>query len=216
MKLSKIINNNILLVDKTKGLSSFNVIRILRMKSGIRKMGHAGTLDPAASGLLIIGVEKVGTKKMTEFLQLPKTYKMEILLGKKTDTGDLDGRVIEEKKFNGIKKEKALEVLKSLEGEVDLTVPIYSALKLNGKRFYHYAREGKKIDLPKRKTKINSLKLLDINKNIIKVEMDCGHGTYARSVGEEIGKRLGYPATLQNLRRTKIGEFSVENAMKIS
>ncbi|MEK9170502.1 MAG: tRNA pseudouridine(55) synthase TruB [Patescibacteria group bacterium] len=212
------IKDGILLVDKSKGKSSFDVIRILRRKLGIRKMGHAGTLDPLASGLLIIGVEK-GTKKLNGYLHLPKTYIIDVLLGKQTDTGDMEGKIISEKKVGEIPQEEIEKVLKSMEGEIELTVPIYSALKLKGRPFYSYAREGISIDLPKRKTQIFRLKLFDAhpegNCYILKVEMDCSYGTYARSISEEIGHRLGHPATTKDLRRTKIGDFSVEQAVKI-
>ena len=212
------IKNNILLIDKPKGISSFDVIRVLRRKLGIRKMGHAGTLDPLASGLLIIGIGK-GTKKMQEFLHLPKTYIIDILLGKQTDTGDMEGKIISEKEVGEISRGEVEKVLGFMEGEIELTVPIYSALKLKGRPFYSYARDGISIDLPKRKTQIFRLKLLEIyreeNNFILKVEMDCSFGTYARSISEEIGRRLGYPATIKDLRRTKIGDFLVEKATKI-
>src|SRR3989344_4797931 len=107
----------------------FNVIRILRRRLRIRKMGHAGTLDPLASGLLIIGVGK-GTKKMREFLHLPKTYIIDILLGKQTETGDMEGKVVAEKEVGEISRDEVEKVLRSMEGEVGLRVPIYSALKL--------------------------------------------------------------------------------------
>lgn len=214
----KKIKNNILLIDKPKGMSSFDVIRIFRRKLGIRKIGHAGTLDPLASGLLIVGVGK-GTKKMGEFLHLPKTYIIDVLLGKQTDTGDMEGKVIAEKPAGEIPRQEIEKVLRSMEGEIELTVPAYSALKLKGRPFYSYAREGISIDLPKRKTQIFKLKLLDARQEgiyyFLKVEMDCSFGTYARSVAEEIGRRLGYPATTKDLRRTKIGDFSVENSVKI-
>ena len=214
------IKDDILLVDKPKGMSSFDVIRILRRKLGIRKMGHAGTLDPLASGLLIVGVEK-GTKKLNDYMRLPKTYLMEILLGKQTTTGDMEGEIIAQKEVGEIDKSEIEKVLKSLQGDIELEAPIYSAIKFKGRPLYDYARKG--IDIGdnsfKRKTKIYKLNLLDSYGEdkywILKVEMDCSHGTYARSVAEEIGRRLGCPATIKELRRTKIGDFLVEKAIKI-
>lgn len=220
---------DILFIDKPKGITSFDVIRILRKKLGVRKMGHGGTLDPRASGLLIIGVGK-GTKKLNQYLNFKKTYVMDILFGVKTDTGDMDGKIIEEKSVGvplvgtHIKK-----ILKEMQGEIELEVPIYSAIKIKGKPLYKYAREGKKITPPKRKVTIFYLKLLDYKivipaqagihnqkeEHILRVEMQSEKGTYARSVGEEIGRRLGYPSTLKDLRRTKIGDIKVENAKKL-
>ncbi|NQU83354.1 MAG: tRNA pseudouridine(55) synthase TruB [Parcubacteria group bacterium] len=204
----------IIYIDKPKGITSFDVIRILRKKLGIRKMGHGGTLDPAASGLLIIGINK-GTKKLNDFLHFKKTYVMDILLGVKTDTGDMEGKVIEEKKVKEIDLKIIKKVLKDMEGEIEMEAPIYSAIKLKGKPLYKYAREGKEVKPPIRKVEIYYLKLLDYKKDTLRVEMECEKGTYARSVGEEIGKRLEYPATLKDLRRTKIGDIKVEDAKKL-
>jgi tRNA pseudouridine55 synthase len=212
-------DKEILLIDKPKGISSFDVIRILRKELGVRKLGHAGTLDPLATGLLIIGVGK-GTKRLNDLLKLPKVYEMDILLGKKTETGDLEGKVLEEKEVEKIASEEARKVLKDLEGEIELSVPRYSAVKVSGEPLYKSARRGVKVTPPKRRMKINSLKLLEVSKVgrgiILKVKMACASGVYARSVGEEIGRRLGFPATLADLRRTRVGRFRVENALQLS
>ncbi|MDA2936437.1 tRNA pseudouridine(55) synthase TruB [Patescibacteria group bacterium AH-259-L05] len=211
-------DNEIIFIDKSKDMSSFDVIRVLRKKLGVKKMGHAGTLDPLATGLLIIGIDK-GTKKLKQYVGLDKTYVMEVLLGKKTDTGDLEGKVIEEKQVDKVSKEKIKNVLKSMEGELELPVPLYSAVKIKGKPLYKYARKGIEVEPPRRKTNIHYLKFLDLKKQgkrcILKVEMKCQKGTYARSVAEEIGSRLNLPATVENLRRTKIGDFNISQAQAL-
>jgi len=210
---------DILFIDKPKGMSSFDVIRVLRKKLKIKKMGHAGTLDPQATGLLIIGVGK-GTKKLKEFAQLSKTYLMEVLIGQRTETGDFEGKVVEEKEVKKVDIKKVKKILKEMEGEIELQVPLYSAVKFKGKPLYKYAREGIKITSPKRRTKIFYLKLLGWKKKgkffVLKIEMKCQKGTYARSVAEEIGRRLNFPATLKELRRLKIGNFDVSKAKKIT
>ncbi|RLC36058.1 MAG: tRNA pseudouridine(55) synthase TruB [Candidatus Nealsonbacteria bacterium] len=210
---------DILFIDKPKGMSSFDVIRVLRKKLKIKKMGHAGTLDPQATGLLIIGVGK-GTKKLKEFAQLSKTYLMEVLIGQRTETGDFEGKVAEEKEVKRVDIKKVKKILKEMEGEIELQVPLYSAVKFKGKPLYKYAREGIKITPPKRRTKIFYLKLLGWKKKgkffVLKIEMKCQKGTYARSVAEEIGRRLNFPATLKELRRLKIGNFDVSKAKKIT
>ncbi len=210
---------DILFIDKPKGMSSFDVIRVLRKKLKIKKIGHAGTLDPQATGLLIIGVGK-GTKKLKEFAQLSKTYLMEVLIGQRTETGDFEGKVTEEKEVKKVDIKKIKKILKEMEGEIELQVPLYSAVKFKGKPLYKYAREGIKITPPKRRTKIFYLKLLDWKKKgkffVLKIEMKCQKGTYARSVAEEIGRRLNFPATLKELRRLKIGNFDVSKAKKIT
>jgi len=210
---------NILLVDKPKGITSFDVIRVLRKKMGKKKMGHAGTLDPLASGLMIIGIDK-GTKRLTEFLKLPKTYIADILLGKKTDTGDLEGKVIEEKAVGEISEEKIKEELEKFIGKHSLAVPMYSAIKVGGQPLYKRARKNDdSVAPPIKEMEVTDAKLLDIQKTdgkvVLKVEMGVTSGTYIRTLGEEFGRRLGYPATLSDLRRTTIGKYKVEDAMSL-
>ncbi len=241
----------ILLVDKPKGITSFDVIRNIKNKYGDflkigyaqnLKIGHAGTLDPLATGLLIIGVGE-GTKKMSDFLKLSKVYEVHILLGVKTDTGDLDGKIIEEKVINfvdpdsdkplqaaaavpkaeritiGVDEKEVARVFKSMLGDITLSVPIYSAVKQKGVPLYKRARRGEKVVPPVKLMKVFKMELLGIIKEkgkiVLFVEMEVGSGTYVRSIVEEIGKRLGMPATVKELRRTKIGEFDVRNAQKL-
>ena len=164
---------NILLVDKPKNITSFDVIRRLRVKLGIRKMGHAGTLDPLASGLMIIGVND-GTKKMTDFLKLPKTYVADILLGKKSETGDREGKIIEEKSTEGITDEMIHSVVANFAGKHNLAVPMYSAIKVGGRPLYSIARKveaGKILTEketnavpPMKEMEVTSIKLLEIKR----------------------------------------------------
>lgn len=211
----------IILIDKPVGISSFDVIRRLRKRFGIRKMGHAGTLDPLASGLLIIGLNE-GTKKLNDYLKLDKEYVTEVKLGQRTTTGDLEGEVVEEKEVGEIKKETVEEALSSMVGVLDLPVSAYSAIKQGGVPLYKKARAAKErgetipdSELPKRAMRVYEAELLDVTNEILKVRFKVGSGTYVRSLGEELGRRLGYPATLASLRRTEIGEFRVEDAETI-
>jgi tRNA pseudouridine55 synthase len=211
------MTDTILLVDKPRGITSFDVIRILRRKLGIKKMGHAGTLDPLASGLMIIGINE-GTKKLSEFLKLPKTYKAEILFGKKTDTGDLEGKVVEEADASALSEESVREAVKNFIGKHSLAVPAYSAVKRNGVPLYKLARQGvENIAPPIKEMEVTDARFLsfskDGNRAVLAVELDVSSGTYIRTLGEELGRRLGVPATLQNLRRTKIGEFEIKDAI---
>lgn len=210
--------DDILLIDKPKGISSFDVIRVLRKKLGVRKMGHAGTLDPLASGLMIIGLG-VGTKKLHEFLKLPKTYDTEILLGKRTTTGDLEGEVLEEKEVAVIDRDGVQNTLQNMVGIVPLPVPVYSAIKVSGKPLYKRARAGETIIPPIKNMQIDAMELLDIHREgngmVLVVQMDVGSGTYVRSVAEEIGRKLGLPATVKELRRTRIGDFDIKDAKQL-
>lgn len=211
-----VMKKNIILIDKPTGITSFDVIRILRRKLGIKKMGHSGTLDPLASGLMIIGVDE-GTKKLNEYLKLSKIYIVDILLGVSTETGDREGEIVEKKEAKNLTKEQIKNVLKEMKGRLELKVPIYSAIKIKGKPLYEYARKGKEVELPKKNMEILGIKLIDIadNKNgtfNIKTEINVSSGTYIRSIAEEFGRRLGYPASLSNLKRIKIGDFDIKDA----
>ncbi len=216
--MSKKLPENIILVDKPKGITSFDVIRRLRKELGIRKMGHAGTLDPLASGLMIIGLSD-GTKRMNEFLKLPKSYDAEILLGTRTDTGDLEGEVLEEREVYDVEEGYIKEVIQNFKGVFDLPVPKYSAIKRNGKPLYEYAREGEVVELPIKPMEIFASRYLGIEQMaegyVLKVSFDVASGVYIRSLVEYLGKFLDTPATLANLRRTKIGDFSLKEAIHL-
>jgi len=216
----------IILIDKPKGITSFGVIRELRKKIGVRKIGHAGTLDPLATGLMILGVGK-GTKKLNEFIKLDKEYEAEVLLGEKRTTGDMEGEVLEERRV-----EEAAEILRSkisaalndMKGELTLPVSAYSAIKVDGvpmyKRAREAAKEGKIIEeVPERKMKIYQADLKEVTvdggRAVAKIGFKVGSGTYVRSLAEELGRRLGYPAVLKNLRRTKVGKFDIKDAKQL-
>lgn len=203
-----------MLVDKPKGITSFDVIRILRQKLGVWKMGHAGTLDPNASGLLIVGLGE-GTKHLKDLIGLSKTYIAEILLGVKTDTGDLDGKILETKEVTNFTREEIAHVISSLNGTIKLPVPIFSAIKQNGKPLYKKAYKGHEVIPPEKEMKVHLASLMDIHLPVVTVSFDVGSGTYIRSLAEEFGKRLGTVATLQNLRRTSIGEYKIEDAERL-
>ncbi|MCF7815663.1 MAG: tRNA pseudouridine(55) synthase TruB [Candidatus Pacebacteria bacterium] len=215
---------DIILIDKPKGITSFDVIRRLRKELGIRKMGHAGTLDPLATGLMIVGIEK-GTKKLESFLKLDKEYVAEIRIGEKRSTGDLEGVILEEKDVSYLDEKEVKKFLGEMIGTIVLPVSAYSAIKKDGVPMYKRARKAEKtgnvvVDIPMREMKVYEAELMGIkcgkNRCVVTVRFHVGSGTYIRSLAEEIGRRLGYPATLQNLRRTKIGEFDVKEARELA
>lgn len=214
------IEPGIILVDKPKGITSFDVIRRLRKELSIRKMGHAGTLDPNATGLMIIALEGA-TKKLAGYIKLPKCYEAEILFGLKTDTGDTDGAAIEDVKIVDIPAPDIEKILADIEKEkiLNIKVPAYSAIKQNGKSLYELARKGVAVDAPIKAMEVTSAKFLSVRhengKTYASVSFNVGSGAYIRSIAEEIGRRLGVPATLSNLRRTSIAEYKVEDARKI-
>jgi len=202
--------DDILFVDKPKGITSFDVIRILRRKLNIKKMGHAGTLDPLASGLMIIGIGD-GTKKLKDFIGLPKTYEAEILFGVKTDTGDMDGKVVESCDVGDLNEDSVRKILDEMVGVLKLPIPAYSAIKRGGESLYKKARRGEKFILSVGEMEILSVKFIKIEDVTLKAEFSVSSGTYIRSIAEEIGNRIGVFATLKELRRTRIGEYGLED-----
>ena len=219
----------LLLIDKPKGISSFTVIRELRRLTGVRKMGHAGTLDPLATGLMLIGVEK-GTKLLTNLVGLDKEYVAEILIGERRSTGDMEGEIIEMKDYVGDLNKEIVEVkLQSMLGELELPVSAYSAIKKDGVPMYKRARVAEKkgeqvTDVPIRLMKIYEVELLEEKiviteqgqRMLLIVRFKVGSGTYIRSLAEELGRRLNYPAVLANLRRTKVGDYKIEDAKQLT
>ena len=219
---------DILLIDKPAGITSFDVIRKLRRKLGVQKLGHAGTRDPMATGLLMVGVGE-GTKKLQEYLKLSKVYEAEVLLGVRTDTGDREGKILERlegEKVRRLKEGEIQKVLELLVRKIVLPVPRYSAIKVGGKRLYAMARKGEEFEPPKKEMEVVRLVFRGIKNEesgirgegigiVVKFEVEVTSGTYIRSLAEEIGRRLGVPSTLWSLRRTRIGEFTIENAHKL-
>lgn len=210
----------ILLVDKPKGITSMDVIRRLRKELNIKKIGHAGTLDPLATGLMVVGVG-TGTKKLAELIKLDKEYIAEIRIGEKRTTGDLEGEIVAEKEVTNIERETVEKALTKLLGTNTYPVSAYSAIKVNGVPMYKHARsaerEGKTVrEVPQREMAVYEAELLDFeliqNRAIATVRFFVGSGTYIRSLAEALGEKINYPATLQNLRRTKVGEFDIKKA----
>lgn len=206
---------DILLIDKPKGITSFDVIRKLRKELHGTKMGHAGTLDPLASGLLLVATGK-NTKKLNHFLKLPKTYDVEILVGESRTTGDMEGEVIEKSEVDELSEKEVLGVFEGMIGTVSLQVPRYSAIKVGGEPLYKKARRGDEFEPPVKDMIITDIRLLGLKKEddyyVVSASMDVGSGAYVRSIAEEVGRRLGYPAVVKELRRTVIGDFVIENA----
>ena len=212
------MEDDILLVDKPKGITSFDVIRRLRKELNIKKMGHAGTLDPLASGLMIIGIN-TGTKKLTNYIKLDKTYEAEVVIGEQRTTGDMEGEIVAESDASGVTREEVEQTLAGMVGVLALPVPVYSAIKKDGQPLYKKARKGQDVETPVKDMHVQHAELTRTETNGERVHahiiFDVGSGTYIRSLAEELGRRLGHPATLGNLRRTRVGEFKIEDARTV-
>lgn len=210
--------NGVIIVDKEKGKTSFDEIRDIRKKYNIKKVGHAGTLDPMATGVLIILVGEA-TKLSDYLMNHDKEYIATLKLGKKTDTGDSEGTIIEEKEIPNLCKENVQNVLNTFIGKSKQIPPMYSAIKVNGKKLYELAREGKEIERQERKIEIYSLeiiKLIEENKKIAEIEfkVNCSKGTYIRTLCEDIAEKLGTCGYMKELRRTRVGRFTLNDKDK--
>ena len=210
--------NGVIIVDKEKGKTSFDEIRDIRKKYNTKKVGHAGTLDPMATGVLIILVGEA-TKLSDYLMNHDKEYIATLKLGKKTDTGDSEGKIIEEKEIPNLCKENVQNVLNTFIGKSKQIPPMYSAIKVNGKKLYEFAREGKEIERQERKIEIYSLeiiKLIEENKKIAEIEfkVNCSKGTYIRTLCEDIAEKLGTCGYMKELRRTRVGRFTLNDKDK--
>ena len=210
------MEDDFLLVDKPVGMSSFGVVaRVRRILSKIEgkkvKVGHTGTLDPFATGLMILMVGK-GTKRAGEFLKLDKEYEATVRLGATSTTGDPEGEIVEIDKKIDIDEAQVEKVVESFVGEIEQRVPNFSAVKINGERAYKLARKGVEVEMPKRKVRIYEIKILDYKWPELKIRCKVSSGTYIRTLGEDIGEKLGVGGYLTELRRTQVGKYRVEDA----
>ena len=220
------MKDGIVLIDKPADWTSFDVVAKIRghIRRGYTerggkptkrqlKVGHAGTLDPFATGLLVILLGDA-TKKAGEFLKLDKVYEAEIILGQESTTGDPEGDLTT---INNVIPtiEEVEAILKQFLGEIRQRPPIYSAIKIDGQRAYKMARDGKEVEIPERTVTIYNLELLDYAYPSLKIRTHVGSGTYIRSLAVDIGKALGTGAYCKQLRRTKIAEWTVEDAVSI-
>ena len=205
--------SGILVLDKPTGISSGEYIRKLKNFLTTEKVGHAGTLDPLATGLLIACLGQM-TRFSDYLADLSKSYEVEILLGFQTNTGDIDGEEIKKTDFipseNDIKK-----AIKNFIGKINQIPPIYSALKHKGKPLYKYAREGIDIKIEPRKILIHQINFISYYENILKLEITCGKGAYMRVLAEDIAKKAGSLGTVANLRRIKTAGFEIDNSIII-
>ena len=204
-----------IIVDKPDGITSHDVVSKLRKKLKIKRIGHTGTLDPIATGVLPICIG-ICTKASDFLVADEKIYEATIKLGVLTDTSDITGNIIEEKKVD-IKELPIENVIYSFIGKQKQKPPIYSAVKVNGKKLYEYAREGKKVEIPEREIEIFDIKLkhIDVQNNLIDITVHCSKGTYIRSLCVDIGTKLGTIATMQSLRRIQSGIFNIDKAIKL-
>ena len=210
--------DGIVVINKEKGCTSHDVVYKVKNLFGV-KVGHTGILDPNATGVLPVLIGK-GTELSQFLINHDKKYIATIQLGKKTDTADVEGNIIEEKdvEIDELNADKIKGVLKSMIGKQKQVPPMYSAIKVNGKKLYEYARSGKTVDIPEREIEIYDLKLLDIDvmSKLIIFEIYCSKGTYVRTVCEKIAEAIGTVGYMKELQRTMVGNFKIENAITVA
>lgn len=205
--------NGILIVNKSDGFTSRDVVNKLSKVFNTKKIGHTGTLDPIAKGVLVVVLGKY-TKLCEDLTQTYKEYIATFKLGILTDTLDITGNVIDEKSCS-ISEEKIRNVISNYKCVYNQEVPIYSSVKINGRKLYEYARNGEEVTLPKREVDIKSIEVLEINKDIIKIKCLVSKGTYIRSLIRDIGESLNTHATMTDLIRTKQGIFDIKDSYTI-
>lgn len=203
-----IILDGILIIDKPKGITSRDVVNKIGRMFNIKKIGHTGTLDPLATGVLVLCIGRA-TKLVELLTSDEKEYIAKVKLGILTDTLDVEGKIIKEEECV-IEKEKLIKTLSSFIGEYEQEVPVYSAIKIKGKKLYEYARSGVNVELPKRKVNIKSIKLLYFNSSYYEFRVTVSKGTYIRSLIRDINSRLGIIGSMSELRRIRQGIFNID------
>jgi tRNA pseudouridine55 synthase len=206
--------DGILNINKPWGKTSFSIVSLVKRQSGEKRVGHAGTLDPAATGVLAVCLGQ-GTRVVEFLMETPKAYRAEIELGVATDSHDATGTVVSRGDPSGVTKEKLLSALDSFRGLIEQTPPMYSAVKHGGKPLYQLARSGIKVARKSRKRWVYRLELLGWQPPVATIEVECGQGTYIRSLADDLGQLLGCGGSLKSLVRLRCGIFTIEDAITI-
>ena len=203
--------DKLFVVNKESGPTSFDVVDAFRRATGLRKVGHSGTLDPLARGVLLLCTGKA-TRAVEYFMNLPKTYAFEVRLGIETTTLDAEGEVVREMPCPAFADEDIRSAAAEFIGDYDMEPPAYSAVKKQGKRLYEFAREGKHVKVEKRRVVIYDLEVENVELPLVHLRMKCSRGTYVRSFARDFGERLGVPAHVSDLVREAVGPFAVDAA----
>ncbi len=213
--------DGILPIYKERGMTSHDVVFKARKILKMKKIGHSGTLDPEVDGVLLLLLG--GATKVSDYaMDLGKSYRAEVCLGIKTTTEDLTGEIIEERTVEGIDISEIKGILKTMVGEIEQTPPIYSAVKVNGRKLYEYARRGQfDVEIPSRKVNIYNIELIDNSeyykdgKFYFTIDINCGKGTYVRTIATSIGEKLNIPSTMSKLTRTSSGKITIDHCLKL-
>ena len=204
----------IVVVNKPKGITSHDVVSRVRKIFNMRRVGHAGTLDPLATGVLVVLLGR-STKLFDKFQKFEKAYKATLILGKKTTTADIQGDVVKEMPYENFTKEHCEGVFKGFLGDTEQVPPMYSAIKFNGKKLYELARKGIEVKRDPRKIRISELKIIDFQIPRISFSLLCSKGTYVRQLAEDIAEKLNTVAFIERIQRTAVGPLVIEDAVDL-
>jgi tRNA pseudouridine55 synthase len=212
--IHKVENGYILNIFKPEGWTSFNVVKKIKIITRAKKVGHAGSLDPFATGVLLV-VLNGATKMVNDLMDLTKEYEAILLLGKTTDTLDITGKITQEKSVPLLTEKKIKETFKEFIGITNQKIPVYAAAKHKGIPLYKLTRQGKEVPEKHKQIVINKIELLNFDEHSIHFKTSCGKGTYIRTLGSDIAKKLGTFGFLKELKRTKIGTYSINDSLSI-
>ncbi len=206
--------DGVLNVVKPSGLTSFQVVRLIRKASGERKVGHTGTLDPSAQGVLVLCLGRA-TRVAGYLLSKDKEYRATIKLGERTDTDDATGRIVSSSSVPSLGKEEIGQICRDFLGEIDQIPPLFSAVRVMGERLYRIARRGGKVTPKAKRVEIKEIELLDLKPPVMAIRILCSKGTYIRSLARDIGENIGCGAHLLSLVRTRVGDFGIEEGVEV-
>lgn len=207
--------DGVLIINKPKGYTSHDIVNIVKKQLNITKVGHAGTLDPNATGVLPVLIGNA-TKISKYLIEHDKVYIAELKLGEKSSTGDLEGEIIEKKSVPKLNEDQIKDTLKLFLGKQQQIPPMYSSIKINGKKAYEYARKGLKVEMEPREIEIMNISLMKFQDNIITFKVKCSKGTYIRVLCEDIAKSLGTVGLMKELCRIKVNEFDIKNSVTLN
>ena len=214
-------NHGFLLIDKPVDWTSFDIVAKLRNITGIKKIGHAGTLDPFATGLLIVAIGREATKEIDKLMGMDKEYLAEFILGATTASLDTETKIEIDPSMPDISRDQIISAMQELTGDIEQIPPMHSAIKIGGKRLYKMARKGEEVERKPRKIRIDAFELINDAKEedgqlILEVRIQCSSGTYVRALARDLAQKLGTTGYARALRRTKIGEYNISDAVKIT
>ena len=206
--------NGIIIINKPGGMTSHDVVNCVRRRLRMRRVGHAGTLDPMATGVLVVLVGR-GTKLFDKFVHFDKAYRATMVLGQRTTSADTEGRVIDQRPYDHITVQMIETAFREFTGEYEQVPPMVSAVKVNGRRLYELARQGKEVERSSRTVRIDQAKLLNFNLPHVEFLLECSKGTYVRQFAEDVGEWLNCGACICQIERTEVGPYHIKDAVDL-